>query len=65
MDEREQQRKIRHRLAIIRHAEQVTGDVAATCRYRDHPDPARVRALGVPGKTSRAALNASVPACQV
>ena len=33
MDEREQQRKIGHRLAIIRHAEEVTGNVAATCRY--------------------------------
>jgi transposase InsO family protein len=33
MDEREQQRKIRHRLAIIRHAEEVTGNVAMTCRY--------------------------------
>lgn len=33
MDEREQQRKIRHRLAVIRHAEEVTGNVAATCRY--------------------------------
>jgi|SRR5687768_15092525 len=33
MDEREQQRKVRHRLAILRHAEEVTGNVAATCRY--------------------------------
>jgi transposase InsO family protein len=33
MDEREQQRKIRHRLAMIRHAEEVTGNVALTCRY--------------------------------
>jgi transposase InsO family protein/transposase-like protein len=33
MDEREQQRKIRHRLAMIRHAEEVTGNVAMTCRY--------------------------------
>jgi len=33
MDEREQQRKIRHRLAMIRHAEGVTGNAAATCRY--------------------------------
>src|SRR5256885_2249576 len=31
--EREQQRKIRHRLAVLRHAEEVTGNVAATCRY--------------------------------
>jgi len=33
MDEREQQRKVRHRLAIIRHADEITGNVAATCRY--------------------------------
>ena len=33
MDEREQQRKVRHRLAVLRHAEEVTGSVAATCRY--------------------------------
>src|SRR6478735_1419589 len=33
MDDREQQRKIRHRLAVLRHAEEVTGSVAATCRY--------------------------------
>lgn len=33
MDEREHQRKARHRLAILRHAEEVSGNVAATCRY--------------------------------
>ena len=33
MDDREQQRKVRHRLAVLRHAEEVTGSVAATCRY--------------------------------
>jgi transposase InsO family protein/transposase-like protein len=33
MDEREQRRKIRHRLAILRHYEEVTGNVAQTCRY--------------------------------
>ena len=33
MTEREQQRLVRHRLAIIRHAEEVTGNVAQTCRY--------------------------------
>src|SRR5260370_12853076 len=33
MDDREQQRKIRHRLAVLRHCEEVTGNVAATCRY--------------------------------
>ena len=40
MDEREQQRKIRHRLAILRHAEEVTGNVAATCRYYGISRPA-------------------------
>ena len=33
MDDREQQRKIRHRLAVLRHAEEVSGNVAATYRY--------------------------------
>jgi transposase len=33
MDDRVQQRKIRHRLAVLRHAEEVTGNVAATRRY--------------------------------
>jgi hypothetical protein len=28
MDEREQQRKVRHRLAVLRHAEEVSGNVA-------------------------------------
>jgi len=32
MDEREQQRKVRHRLAMLRHAEEVTGNVAAMSR---------------------------------
>jgi len=33
MDEREQQRKVRRRLAVLRHAEEVSGNVSATCRY--------------------------------
>jgi transposase len=33
VDDREQQRKVKHRLAVIRHAQGVTGNVAATCRY--------------------------------
>ena len=33
MDDREQQRKVKHRLGVIRHAQEVTGNVAATCRY--------------------------------
>jgi hypothetical protein len=32
MDEREQQRKV-DRLAVLRHADDVNGSVAATCRY--------------------------------
>jgi transposase-like protein len=33
MGEREQQRKVRHRLAVLRHAEELTDNVAATCPY--------------------------------
>lgn len=33
MTERDQQRLVSHRLAVIRHAEEVTGNVAQTCRY--------------------------------
>ncbi len=33
MDNREQHRKVRHRLGVLRHAEEVTGNVAKTCRY--------------------------------
>jgi transposase InsO family protein len=33
MDDREQLRKVRHRLAVLRHAEEVSGNVAGTCRY--------------------------------
>jgi transposase len=33
MTERQQQRLVNHRMAVIRHAEEVTGNVAQTCRY--------------------------------
>lgn len=33
MDEREQRRKVKHRLNVLRHAEEVTQNVALTCRY--------------------------------
>jgi transposase-like protein len=33
MDEREQQRRIRHRLSVLRHAAEISGNVAPTCRY--------------------------------
>jgi transposase len=33
MDEREQQRRVRHRLSVLRHVDEVSGNVAATCRY--------------------------------
>jgi len=33
MTEREQQRLVKHRLAILRHVEEVTGNIAQTCRY--------------------------------
>jgi hypothetical protein len=32
MSEQEQQRKIRHRLAVLRHARDFTGSVSKTCR---------------------------------
>ena len=32
MDDRERLRQIRHRLAALHHAEEVSGNVAATCR---------------------------------
>ncbi len=32
MTEIEQQRKIRHRLAVLRHYQEVTGSVSKTCR---------------------------------
>ena len=33
MSEQQLDRQIRHRLAVLRHAEEVTGNVAMTCRY--------------------------------
>ena len=33
MTEQAQSRLVRHRLAVLRHAEEVAGNVAATCRY--------------------------------
>jgi transposase-like protein len=33
MTEHEQRRLVRHRLAVLRHAEEMTGNVSATCRY--------------------------------
>jgi hypothetical protein len=33
MTERERERQARHRLAVLRHVEEVSGNVAATCRY--------------------------------
>ncbi|WP_434095387.1 helix-turn-helix domain-containing protein, partial [Streptomyces lanatus] len=33
MTERELSRRARHRLAVLRHVEEVSGSVAATCRY--------------------------------
>ena len=33
MSDRHPDLQIRHRLAVLRHAEEVTGNVAATCRY--------------------------------
>ena len=33
MNEQDQQRQVRHRIAVLRHAAEVTGNVAQTCRY--------------------------------
>ena len=33
MTERELERQARHRLAVLRHVEEVSGNVSATCRY--------------------------------
>ena len=33
MTEATMDRQVRHRLAVLRHAEEVTGNVAMTCRY--------------------------------
>ena len=33
MTERERERQARHRLAVLRHVQEVSGNVAATCQY--------------------------------
>ena len=33
MSDRHPDLQVRHRLAVLRHAEEVSGNVAATCRY--------------------------------
>jgi hypothetical protein len=33
MSERELERRAQHRPAVLRHVEEVSGNVAATCRY--------------------------------
>jgi transposase-like protein len=33
MTQREQQRLVKHRLTVLDHAEEMTGNVAQTCRY--------------------------------
>ena len=59
MSEQEQQRKIRHRLAVLRHVEEVTGNVAHTCRYFGISRPTYYRwlrqfeALGAEGLRDR------------
>lgn len=39
MDERDQQRKIRHRIAVLRHAAEVTGNVAKLAATTGSADP--------------------------
>ena len=59
MDEREQQRKIRRRLGVLRHAEEVSGRVAATYRYYGISRPTfykwlhRFEELGEDGRRDR------------
>ncbi len=40
MTERELERRAKHRMAIIRHAQEVTGNVSKTCRYYVITSPA-------------------------
>ena len=49
MDERDQQRKIRHRSAVLRHAEEVSGSVAATFRYCGISRPTFYKQLSLRG----------------
>jgi hypothetical protein len=59
MDDREQQRKTRHRLAILRHAEGVTGNVSAR---GSHPNGAiGSRTTSLPRERWRRALQAGLP----
>ena len=68
MDEQSQQRKIRHRLAVLRHAEEVSGNVAATCRYYGISRPTfykwlrRYEELGEDGLRDRSSRAAALPA---
>ncbi len=43
MTEREQQRLVKHRFAILQHAEEVTGNVAQTSRYYGMPGATTTR----------------------
>ena len=59
MSEQQLDRQIRHRLAVLRHAEEVTGNVAMTCRYYGISRPtfykwlSRYQADGPPGLKDR------------
>ena len=33
MSQRELERRAKHKLAVLRHVEEISGNVAATCRY--------------------------------
>jgi len=50
MTERELERRARRKLAVLRHVEEVSGNVAATCRYYGisrtlRQEPSRCRAI--------------------
>lgn len=67
MTEPEQQRKIRHRLAVLAHADEVSGNVARTCRYYGISRPTfykwrnRYEELGEDGLRDRSSRPKSSP----
>ena len=67
MDDREQQREIRHRLSVLRHAKEVSGNVAATSRYCGISRPTfyewqnRFDELGPEGLRDRSRITATSP----
>lgn len=58
MTERELARRARHRLVVRRHAEEVSGNIAATCRYYGISRQCASAAGGCPGDGGRGAAQA-------